>query len=117
MKVQSGYEVDLYADVNYGGGLVKLTANNANLAGVNFNDTASSFKLVKLSTIPTSDTPDFGPNVQIFDPSMSATTIQNGARHRVQLGDAEPDRAVRQRALRLPVQAGHLRRHANAGLL
>jgi hypothetical protein len=25
---------------------------------------------------PTSDTPNFGPNVQIFDPSMSATTIQ-----------------------------------------
>jgi hypothetical protein len=28
-------------------------------------------------TIPTSDTPDFGPNVQIFDPSTPATTIQN----------------------------------------
>ncbi|HEY0261070.1 MAG TPA: discoidin domain-containing protein [Lacisediminihabitans sp.] len=27
-------------------------------------------------TIPTSDTPDFGPNVAIFDPSMSAATIQ-----------------------------------------
>jgi len=27
-------------------------------------------------TLPTSNTPNFGPNVQIFDPSMSATTIQ-----------------------------------------
>jgi hypothetical protein len=76
VKVQSGYELDLYADINFGGGVVRLTAANANLAGVSFNDAASSFKLVKLSTIPTSDTPNFGPNVQIFDPSMSAATIQ-----------------------------------------
>ena len=76
VQVQPGYEVDLYADVNFGGGVVKLTSNNANLTGVNFNDTASSFRLIKLSTIPTSDTPDFGANVQIFDPSMSAATIQ-----------------------------------------
>jgi hypothetical protein len=76
VQVLQGYEVDLYADVNFGGGVLKLTANNANLTGANFNDAASSFKVVKLSTIPTSDTPDFGPNVQIFDPSTSASTIQ-----------------------------------------
>ena len=76
VQVLAGYEVDLYADVNFGGSVLKLTANNANLTNASFNDTASSFKVVKLSTIPTSDTPDFGPNVRIFDPSMSATTIQ-----------------------------------------
>ena len=77
VQVQPGYEVDLYADVNFGGAVVKLTANNANLASANFNDAASSFKVIKLSTIPTSDTPNFGPNVQIFDPSMPAATIQS----------------------------------------
>ena len=77
VTVQSGYEVDLYADVNYGGAVLKLTANNANLAASSFNDTASSYHvLTATSTIPTSDTPDFGPNVQIFDPSTPATTIQ-----------------------------------------
>jgi hypothetical protein len=76
VTVQPGYEVDLYADINYGGGVLKLTANNANLTAASFNDAASSFHLLKLSTIPTSDTPDFGPNVKIFDPSMSAATIQ-----------------------------------------
>ena len=76
VQVLQGYEVDLYADVNFAGGVLKLTANNANLTGANFNDAASSFKVVKLSTIPTSDTPNFGPNVQIFDPSTSASTIQ-----------------------------------------
>ena len=34
------------------------------------------FVLVSTSTIPTSDTPDFGANVQIFDSTMSAATIQ-----------------------------------------
>jgi hypothetical protein len=77
VQVQAGYEVDLYADINYGGGVLKLTANNANLAAANFNDAASSFRVIKLSTIPTSDTPDFGPNVKIFDSTMSAATIQS----------------------------------------
>ena len=77
MQVQSGYEVDLYADINYGGSVLRLTSNNANLTGVNFNDAASSFRVIRLSTIPTSDTPDFGANVKIFDPSMSAATIQS----------------------------------------
>ena len=44
MKVQAGYEVDLYADVNYGGGVLKLTSNNANLTANSFNDAASSFR-------------------------------------------------------------------------
>ena len=77
VKVQAGYEVDLYADINYGGGVLKLTANDADLTANSFNDAASSFHLIKLSTIPTSDTPDFGANVKIFDTSMSATTIQS----------------------------------------
>jgi hypothetical protein len=76
VKVQAGYEVDLYADINYGGGVSRLTASNANLTAINFDNAASSFKVIKLTTVPTSDTPDFGPNVHIFDPSMSATTIQ-----------------------------------------
>ena len=77
VKVQAGYEIDLYADINYGGSVVKLTANNADLTSVGFNDTASSYHLIKLSTIPTSDTPDFGANVKIFDSTMSAATIQS----------------------------------------
>ncbi len=77
VKVQSGYEVDLYADINYGGSVLRLTANNANLAASNFDNTVSSYHVLAApSTIPTSDTPDFGPNVQIFDPSTPATTIQ-----------------------------------------
>ncbi len=77
VKVQTGYEVDLYADINYGGAVLKLIANNANLAASGFNDTASSYHVLTApSTIPTSDTPDFGPNVQVFDPSTPATTIQ-----------------------------------------
>ncbi len=77
VKVTAGYEVDLYADVNYGGVVVKLTANNANLTANSFNDATSSFRVIKLTTIPTSDTPDFGPNVKIFDSTMSAATIQS----------------------------------------
>jgi hypothetical protein len=76
VKVTAGYEVDLYGDINYGGGVLKLTANNANLSANSFNDAASSFKVIKLSTIPTSDTPDFGANVKIFDSTTSAATIQ-----------------------------------------
>jgi len=77
VKVQAGYEVDLYADINYGGGVLKLTSDDANLTANGFNDAASSFRVIKLATIPTSDTPDFGANVKIFDPSMSAATIQS----------------------------------------
>jgi hypothetical protein len=76
VKVQAGYEVDLYNDINYGGAVSRLTASNANLTAINFDNAASSFKVVKLSTVPTSDTPDLGPNVHVFDPTMSATTIQ-----------------------------------------
>ncbi|MGN6529746.1 MAG: peptidase inhibitor family I36 protein [Burkholderiaceae bacterium] len=77
VKVQAGYEADLYQDVNYGGAVVKLTSDTPNLATLNFNDAMSSYHVTTASTIPTSDTPDFGPNVQIFDPSTPATTIQN----------------------------------------
>ena len=77
VKVQAGYEADLYQDINYGGGVVKLTSDTPNLATLNFNDAMSSYHVTTASAIPTSDTPDFGPNVQIFDPSTPATTIQN----------------------------------------
>ncbi|MEP6502959.1 MAG: peptidase inhibitor family I36 protein, partial [Betaproteobacteria bacterium] len=81
VKVQSGYEADLYGDINFGGGVLKLTASNANLTASNFNDAASSFKLIKTVTTPppppTSDTPDLGANVKIFDTTMSTASIQS----------------------------------------
>lgn len=78
VKVQSGYEADLYQDVNYGGSVAKLTGNTPDLGALGFNDAMSSFHLLTAtSTIPTSDTPDFGPNVKIFDPGTPAATIQS----------------------------------------
>jgi hypothetical protein len=45
VKVASGYQVQLYGDINYGGASLTLTADNANLVPLNFNDVASSFKI------------------------------------------------------------------------
>ena len=48
---------------------------------------------------------------------MSATTIQSALDSDLQRRTAELDGPIRQRAHRFPVQAGHLRRHRQAGLL
>ncbi|RQP22156.1 hypothetical protein DZC73_24460 [Albitalea terrae] len=77
VKVTSGYAVDLYNDINYGGSTVRLTADTPNLVSLNFNDIMSSFKVGTNSTLPTSDTPDFGPNVSVFDTSTPISTIQS----------------------------------------
>jgi hypothetical protein len=45
VKVASGYKVQLFGDINYGGNSLTLTADNANLVPLNFNDVASSFKI------------------------------------------------------------------------
>ena len=50
VKVASGVTVVLYNDVNYGGSTLTVSANNANLVANNFNDLASSFKLMTGST-------------------------------------------------------------------
>ena len=77
LKVQSGYQVVLYEHSNFGGRSLTLTADSASLVSQSFNDLTSSFKISKTSTLPTSDIPDFGPNVTIFDPSTPATTVQS----------------------------------------
>jgi hypothetical protein len=77
VKVRAGYKVQLFNDINYGGGSVTLTGDTPNLGSVGFNDLASSFKITTNgSTLPTSDTPDFGPNVSIFEPSTPIDTIR-----------------------------------------
>jgi hypothetical protein len=77
VKVRAGYKVQLFNDINYGGGSVTLTGDTPNLGTVGFNDLASSFKITTNgTTLPTSDTPDFGPNVSIFEPSTPIDTIR-----------------------------------------
>jgi len=78
VKVTSGNKVVLYNDANYGGSSLTLTADTANLVALSFNDIASSFKInPTTTTLPTSDTPDFGPNVAIFDTATPIATIQS----------------------------------------
>lgn len=50
VKVQSGYQVQLFGDVNYGGASKTLAADAASLP--DFNDQASSFKVTKVATTP-----------------------------------------------------------------
>ncbi len=45
VKVQSGYEVELFADINHTGRLLKISADAADLRSANFNDLLSSFKV------------------------------------------------------------------------
>lgn len=75
VKVTAGHKAVLYGDIDYGGAALTLTADTPNLGTSNFNDVASSFR-IDPGTIPTSDNPDFGPNVTIFDPSMAPATVQ-----------------------------------------
>jgi hypothetical protein len=77
VKVRAGYQVQVFADANHAGRALVLTGDTASLASGNFNDIASSFKLGPIGDgLPTSDTPDFGPHVSIFDPSTPVSTIQ-----------------------------------------
>lgn len=76
VKVRSGYQVDLYADANYGGRSIRLTADAPSLVPLNFNDLMSSAKISTVATLPTSDNPDFGPNVHIYDTGTPISTIQ-----------------------------------------
>ena len=78
VKVRAGYQLELFNNASYGGSSVKLTADTASLVPLNFNDIASSFKVGTAGpTLPTSDTPDFGPNVTIFEPGTPTATIQS----------------------------------------
>jgi hypothetical protein len=47
VRVESGYQVELFNNANYGGTVLNLTSNTANLASRNFNNLASSFKITK----------------------------------------------------------------------
>ncbi|MFC3831724.1 MULTISPECIES: discoidin domain-containing protein [Deinococcus] len=74
VRVQPGYQVQLFNDITYGGTSKTLTANAASLP--DFDNLASSFRVSQVVSLPTSDTPNFGPNVKIYDPSVPAATIQ-----------------------------------------
>jgi Peptidase inhibitor family I36 len=77
VRVSAGYRLNLYDDINFGGRTIALTADAPDLVALGFNDIASSFRIGRSTvTVPTSDTPDFGPNVTIFDPATPTTTIQ-----------------------------------------
>ena len=78
VKVNSGYQVTLFDDINFGGRSLKLSADTPNLVNLNFNDLTSSYQIAQGggATLPTSDNPDFGPNVKIYDPGTPTTTIQ-----------------------------------------
>jgi chitinase len=45
VKVSSGYQTTLFSDINFGGSSVTLSANTANLSGVNFDNLLSSYKI------------------------------------------------------------------------
>jgi Beta-1,3-glucanase/Peptidase inhibitor family I36 len=50
MKVQAGYQAQLYRDVNYGGGFIAVTGDVPDLGARGFNDQTSSFKIAPIST-------------------------------------------------------------------
>lgn len=50
VKVQAGYEAQLYRDVNYGGGFIAVTGDVPDLSARGFNDQTSSFKVAPIST-------------------------------------------------------------------
>ncbi len=78
VRVNAGYRLELFNDVNYGGSALALQADNADLRAQNFNDIVSSFRIGRDTVVvpPSSDNPDFGPNVTIFEPGTPSSTIQ-----------------------------------------
>lgn len=50
VKVQAGYEAQLYRDVNYGGGFIAVIGDVPDLGARGFNDQTSSFKVAPIST-------------------------------------------------------------------
>ena len=54
VKVRSGYQVQLFGDVNYSGAVKTLTGDASSLPG--FNDQASSFKVAKTTVTPLPNT-------------------------------------------------------------
>ena len=77
VKVRSGYQVQLFDNANHGGRSLTVTGDNPSLVTPGFNDIVSSFKITTSgTTLPTSDTPDFGANVSVFDPSTGVAAIQ-----------------------------------------
>ncbi|WP_377161130.1 peptidase inhibitor family I36 protein [Roseateles sp. UC29_93] len=48
IRVPAGFKVELFADINFGGRSVTLTADNANLTAVSLNDAVSSMRVTKV---------------------------------------------------------------------
>jgi hypothetical protein len=48
IRVPAGFKVELFADINFGGRSVTLTADNANLTAVSMNDAVSSMRVTKV---------------------------------------------------------------------
>lgn len=70
VQLAPGYSVQLFRDVNYGGGAVALEADVTNLGSLGFNDQTSSFKISKNGGGVTDTTP---PTVRSV--TASRTTI------------------------------------------
>jgi len=66
VKVQSGYEVILYADDNFGGASLVITSDNSCVVGNSFNDITTSLKVMK---IPANNPP----SVSITAPANNAS--------------------------------------------
>jgi hypothetical protein len=79
VRVAAGYKVELFSDINFGGRALALQGDAADLVALNFNDLASSLRVSRNSVVdpPTSDTPDLGPNVTVFEPGTPSATIQS----------------------------------------
>ena len=80
VRVANGYQVELFLDANYQGRSLTLTGDDNCLVDNNFNDLASSVRVTRTgnptTNLPTSDRPDFGPNVKIYDDSTPDSAIQ-----------------------------------------
>jgi len=69
VKVQSGYEVILYEDDNFTGASLVITANNSCLVNNNFNDIASSLKVLAVTNSSCSGLPTYVENGGYVDGS------------------------------------------------
>ena len=121
VRVADGYQVELFLDANYQGRSLTLTGDDNCLVDNNFNDLTSSIRVTRTgnptTNLPTSDRPDFGPNVKIYDDSTPDSAIQRDLDAAFKPAALKPDRAVRQSARHLFVQTGDVQRLCQSGVL
>jgi hypothetical protein len=66
VKVNSGYQVQLYWDDNFGGTVLTLTADNSCLAANGWNDKASSVRITSTSAVAAKTVTDIATDKQLF---------------------------------------------------